>query len=100
MRVRRLLIEKLRGVSSGSVVFAGHTLLVGGNNVGKSTVCEALDLVLGPERLYLRRVVDEHDFHRGDYLDPNSESIEIRITAILVELSDEACRRFRFHVRP
>jgi putative ATP-dependent endonuclease of OLD family len=100
MRVRRLLIEKFRGVSSGSVDFVGHTLLVGGNNVGKSTVCEALDLALGPERLYRRPVVDEHDFHCGDYLDPNGEPIEIRITAILVELSDEARRRFRLHVRP
>ncbi len=100
MKVRRLLIEHFRGVINGSVDFSGHTLLVGGNNVGKSTVCEALDLVLGPERLYRRPVIDEHDFYRGEYLAENEEPIEIRITAILVELSDEARRRFRSHVRP
>lgn len=27
-----------------------HALLVGGNNVGKSTVCEALELALSPDR--------------------------------------------------
>lgn len=54
MRVRRLNIANFRGIFHGEVDFAGHTLLVGGNNVGKSTVCEALDLVLGPERLFRR----------------------------------------------
>jgi putative ATP-dependent endonuclease of OLD family len=63
MQVRRLKIRNFRGVAEGVVDFAGHTLLVGGNNVGKSTVCEALDLILGPERQYRRPVVDEHDFH-------------------------------------
>jgi putative ATP-dependent endonuclease of OLD family len=58
MRVRRLTITNFRGVSHGKVDFSGHTLLVGGNNIGKSTVCEALDLVLGPERLFRRPVVD------------------------------------------
>jgi putative ATP-dependent endonuclease of OLD family len=99
MRVRRLRITNFRGVSQGRVDFAGHTLLVGGNNVGKSTVCEALDLVLGPERLFRRPVVDEHDFHCGQYLDENGAPIEIRIEAILVDLLDEARRRFGGHLR-
>jgi predicted ATP-dependent endonuclease of OLD family len=51
MRVRRLTIRNSRGVSVGTVDFPQHTLLVGGGNVGKSTVCEALELVLGRERL-------------------------------------------------
>src|SRR6266404_2515941 len=99
MRVRRLKITNFRGISQGSVDFAGHTLLVGGNNIGKSTVCEALDLVLGPERLFRRPVVDEHDFHCGRYLDENGAPIEIRIEAILVDLSEEATRRFGGHLR-
>lgn len=99
MRVRRLTISNFRGVSRGVVDFAGHTLLVGGNNVGKSTVCEALDLILGPERLSRRPVIDEHDFHCGLYLDDDGAPIEIRIEAILVELSEEANRRFGAHLR-
>ena len=61
MRVRLLEIENFRGITTGRVVFRQHTLLIGGNNIGKSTVCEALELVLGPERMSRRPVVDEHD---------------------------------------
>ena len=99
MRVRRLIVTNFRGISGGTVDFVGHTLLVGGNNVGKSSVCEALDLVLGPERLFRRPVVDEHDFHCGKYLSADGASIEIRIEAILVDLSEEATRRFGGHLR-
>lgn len=99
MQVRRLKIQNFRGVSEGVVDFAGHTLLVGGNNVGKSTICEALDLILGPERLYRRPIVDEHDFHRGGYLDDEGQAVEIRLGAILVNLSEEAQRRFYRHLR-
>lgn len=99
MRVRRLTVTNFRGISEGQIDFSGNTLLVGGNNVGKSTVCEALDLVLGPERIFRRPVVDEHDFHCGRYLDENGAPIEIRIEAILVDLSEEALRRFGGHLR-
>lgn len=99
MQVRRLTIENFRGVSVGQVDFRGHTLLVGGNNIGKSTVCEALDLVLGPERLFRRPVIDEHDFHRGRYLSEENEPVEVVIRAILTDLSEEAERRFFRHLR-
>ena len=42
MKVRRLTISNFRGVAHGVVIFNGHTLLVGGNNAGKTTICEAL----------------------------------------------------------
>lgn len=99
MRVRQLTIENFRGVSAGQVDFASHALLVGGNNIGKSTVCEALDLVLGPERLFRRPVIDEHDFHQGQYLTEDNKPVEISICALLVDLSDEARRRFQRHLR-
>lgn len=44
MTVRQLEIENLHGFTPGRVVFQRHTLLVGGINIGKSTVCEALEL--------------------------------------------------------
>ena len=99
MRVRRLTMQNFRGVLSGRVDFRSHTLLVGGNNIGKSTICEALDLVLGPERLFRRPVIDEHDFHRGHYLTEDNKAVEIVIRAILVDLSEEAERRFKRHLR-
>lgn len=99
MRVRQLEIENFRGIAEGRVVFQQHTLLVGGNNIGKSTVCEALDLVLGAERLFRRPVVDEHDFSNGDYLADDGSPLEIRVRAVLTDLTDEQLRRFFQHVR-
>lgn len=99
MRVRCLNIENFRGVRNGTVNFVGHTLLVGGNNVGKSTVCEALDLVLGPDRISQRNVINEHDFYRDQYLSEDGVSADILIRAILIDLSEEAQRRFRLHLR-
>lgn len=99
MKVRQLEVENFRGVRAGKVVFADNTLLVGGNNVGKSTVCEALDLVLGPERTRRRPVVDEHDFHRSTYVDADKKPVPIIIRAVVVDLPDEARRRFGGHLR-
>jgi putative ATP-dependent endonuclease of OLD family len=83
MRVRQLSVENFRGIKHGKVRFEQHTLLVGGNNMGKSTVCEALDLVLGPDRLNRRPLIDEHDFHMGIYVDADTNApVEIRIQVV------------------
>lgn len=99
MRVRRLTLENFRGIATGEVVLTQNTLLVGGNNIGKSTVCEALDLLLGPERLFRRPVVDEHDFYRSKYRDGEGSPIEIRLHAVLIDLSPEVQRTFAPHLR-
>ena len=98
MRVRQLEIENFRGITKGRVVFQQRTLLVGGNNIGKSTVCEALELVLGPERLYRRPVIDEHDFSHGAYLGDEGGPREIRFRAVLTDLSDEQLRLSLIHI--
>ena len=101
MQVRRVEITNFRGVRSGRVLLDSHTLLVGGNAVGKSTVCEALDLVLGLERLYRRPVIDEYDFYQKMYRgDGASPPPEVRIEVVLTGLSTEARRRFHAHLRP
>jgi putative ATP-dependent endonuclease of OLD family len=90
MRVARLQIENFRGISKAELHFSGHTLLIGGNNVGKSTVCEALDLVLGPDRLNRTPPVEEFDFRNARYLHEDGETpVPIRIEVILVDLSDD-----------
>ena len=89
MRVSRLQIENFRGISKAELHFSGHTLLIGGNNVGKSTICEALDLVLGPDRLYRTPPVEEFDFRNAGYLDEAGEiPVPIRIEAVLTDLTD------------
>lgn len=99
MRIRQLTVSNFRGIMTGIVDFSKNTLIVGSNNAGKSTICEALDLVLGPERLYRRPVVNEHDFYQSKYLDEDGKPIEIRIEATLLDLSEEAERRFHNHLR-
>lgn len=73
MKVVRLAISNFRGVKSAKLLFDGHTLMVGTNNVGKSTICEALDLVLGPDRLNRFPPIDEFDFYNAKYLAPPAE---------------------------
>ena len=45
-----------------------HAVLIGDNNTGKSTLLEAIDLTLGPDRLNRIPPIDEHDFFQGCYL--------------------------------
>ncbi len=52
MKVRRLHVQNYKGAREGTVILNGRSLLVGSNDVAKSTVCEALELVLGPERMF------------------------------------------------
>lgn len=90
MRVSQLTIENYRGVRKAVLQFSGHTLLIGGNNVGKSTICEALDLVLGPDRLNRTPPVEEFDFRNAGYLAEDGETvIPIRIEAILTALTED-----------
>ncbi|MFI5696487.1 ATP-dependent nuclease [Kribbella sp. NPDC051586] len=100
MQVRRVRIRNFRGIQSADIRLDGHALLVGGNSVGKSTICDALDLALGPERMYRRPVVDEYDFYLATYL-PSEEGArpEINIEVVLVDLSETATLRFGAHLR-
>lgn len=90
MRVAKLLIHNFRSIKSAELLFGGHTLLVGRNNVGKSTICEALDLLLGPDRLRHTPAIDEYDFYNGKYLNADGTPIPILIEAVLVDLSTGA----------
>lgn len=99
MRIQILDIKNFRGIASGHVVFRKHSLLVGGNNIGKSTVCEALELVLGPECIYHRPIIDEHDFYCGSYQRDDGSSLEIVIRVVLTDLNHKQQLRFCQHLR-
>lgn len=68
MRIAHLTIENYRGISKADIVLPKHAVLIGDNNTGKTTILEALDLVLGPDRLKQQPPIDEHDFFRGKYM--------------------------------
>jgi putative ATP-dependent endonuclease of the OLD family len=95
LKVVRLSIANFRGIKSAELLFDGHTLIVGTNNVGKSTICEALDLVLGPDRLNRFPPVDEFDFYNAIYLTvpvdegEKPQPVPLRIEVVLIEISGE-----------
>lgn len=72
MKIAHLIIENFRGIQSAELLFPDHVVLIGDNNTGKSTLLEAIDLALGPDRLSGRSPIDEHDFYSGDYLKEDS----------------------------
>ena len=98
MRIRRLKLSHFRSVAEGEVVFPGHTVIIGGNSVGKSTICEALDLLLGPERLSRSTPIDEHDFFQRRYLDGDGAPILIELEVVLTDLTDDVLTKFRMHL--
>src|SRR5208282_3142872 len=60
MRIADLKIVNFRGVRNGYIRFRPHTVLIGPNGVGKTTLIEALALLFGRDRLV--RELTEHDF--------------------------------------
>ena len=99
MKVVRLTIANFRGINNAILYFSGHALLIGMNNIGKSTICEALDLVLGPDRLYKHPPIQEYDFYNRSYLEADRETPKpLRIEVILINLSDEIRSKCASHL--
>ena len=104
MKIAKLKISNFRSVKNAELLFDGHSLLLGPNNIGKSTICEAIDLVLGPDRLSRFPPVEEFDFYNAQYFkecevegeDP--EPVPIRVEVILTGLSDEIESRCGQHL--
>ncbi len=71
MALRELLVERFRGVRSARVTLDQTTLLIGENDCGKSSLLEALALVLSPlgER---RPRLEPWQFHR----EPSASDVE------------------------
>jgi len=83
MKIALLEISNFRGIRTGKVVLGDHSVLIGPNNSGKTTVIEALALVLGRDRLV--RSLTEHDFFGSD---PGAND-RIRIVATVVGFGTE-----------
>jgi putative ATP-dependent endonuclease of OLD family len=112
LKIYAVSIENFRGIKSAKLVLPDHAVFIGDNNTGKSSVLEAIDLALGPDRLSRRPPVDEHDFFEGKYLPvaaaspeegaapdaaegaPVAEAPKITVEVTIVDLSDEQEARF------
>jgi putative ATP-dependent endonuclease of OLD family len=101
MKVVKLNIANFRGIKKAELYFEGHTLLIGMNNVGKSTICEALELALGLDRLKRFPPVEEFDFYNSVYLDKSVEPplpIAIDIEVVLADLHPELATKCFDHL--
>src|SRR3974390_2556219 len=95
MRMAHLSIRNFRGISEAELTLPPHAVLIGDNNSGKSSVIEAIDLVLGPDRINRPNAIDEHDFYAGRYLDAAGNAVPIEIEATITDLNPEQARRFK-----
>lgn len=98
MKIVRLQVENFRGIKHADIAFNSHTVIVGDNNTGKSSLLEAIDLVLGPERLSRYPVIDEHDFYAGQYVGTHENPIAIKIEVHIIDLNDNQKDRFQYHI--
>lgn len=101
MKISRVIIENFRGIKKADINLTTHSLLIGPNNVGKSTLLEALDLTLGPDRLNSPDAIGEHDFFGGKYIEGEAENpqpIKIRIECHLTELNERQRQLFQPHL--
>src|ERR1041384_4323043 len=76
-RVSRLRIFGFRGIAEADLRFDRSAVLVGPNGCGKSTIVDALALVLGRSKMV--RQLTEHDFRGSDPL----AAPRIRVVATL-----------------
>lgn len=76
MKISNIKIRNFRGLEKAEISFSEQQILLGDNNTGKTTILEALDLALGPDRLSRFPAVDEHDFYLGKYYS-GTESVPI-----------------------
>jgi hypothetical protein len=67
LQISCLTIKNFRGIKNATIHSPQHAVLIGDNNTGKTTILEAIDLVLGPDRLNRTPPIDEHDFYQGKY---------------------------------
>jgi putative ATP-dependent endonuclease of OLD family len=79
MQIARVSIKNFRGIAEADLRLPKHAVLIGDNNSGKSSVIEAIDLVLGPDRINRPGAIDEHDFYAGRYLDEEGNPVPIHI---------------------
>jgi putative ATP-dependent endonuclease of OLD family len=98
MQIVKLKIKNFRGISEAELSFNSHTVIIGDNNSCKSTILEAIDLVLGPERLSRTAPIDEHDFYGGRYLNEDGTLISIYVEVLVIDLTVEQLRRFNAYL--
>ena len=93
MKLYKLEIENFRGVRNGMVIFGQHPVFIGANNTGKTTVIEALALLLGRDKLV--KELSEHDFYGSNPQPHDRIKLIVTITDFLENDPDYNTHWFR-----
>jgi putative ATP-dependent endonuclease of OLD family len=94
MQIVKVKINNFRCIKN--IVFnpANHNIIIGRVNSGKSTLLNAISLVLDPDVSRRYRPVDELDFFEGKTLDKTGEPIPMQIEVTLSYCTDEEQNSF------
>lgn len=89
MKIKKIKISNFRAIKNLEVLPADHNILIGRTNTGKSTLLNALALVLDPDVSRQSQVVDEMDFYGRSLFDeannPKTMDVEITLSDLLSE---------------
>lgn len=97
MQIVRITIQNFRCIREAVIHPVKNNVLLGPNNIGKTAVLEALNLVLNPEIGSRWKVIDENDFFDRNYLPPNEEeeAPHTRIELVLAGMTGDDEDMFR-----
>jgi putative ATP-dependent endonuclease of OLD family len=95
VRIVRVHIENFRGISLADIYLNGTSVLLGDNNIGKSTIFEAIELAIGADRLSRTQAIDEHDFHGGSYLNDGDQPRKIVVEVVIAGIDEQHRIKFR-----
>jgi predicted ATPase len=95
MKLHAIRIKNFRAFKDETILLDAHTVLVGPNGVGKSTVLAALNVLFREKEHSTTDTtwLDEQDFHKGNTKDP------IEIVATFSDLNDLAKEDLSHYVR-
>src|SRR6266446_1355123 len=74
MRIVRIRISNFRCIKEAEIHPLKDSVLLGPNNIGKTAVLEALNLLLNPEIGAHSEAIDENDFYRRIYLPKETQN--------------------------
>lgn len=97
MKLTTVSVKNYRGLRDFSINLSDQTVLVGGNNTCKTTVLEAINLILYPGFYYGTGLLSEYDFYNKKYEQLDDQ---IRIDIVFTELTDDELHYFGDQVEP
>jgi len=97
MRIVRIRIKNFRCIREAEIYPLEHNVLLGPNNVGKTAVLEAINLVLNPEVFPRPGVIDENDFYNRIYGQDGNEEPNSSTDSEIDNAAETVSRQAELH---